>query len=115
LLKKKKERVKFKYYYEYIFILRRGDKKCQEEETFGDQDSGKQDILVMDIHLRVEEIPIRSVGTFHGYQEVGGQECMDQYLHGLPLLLQDMECPMELHTPMDMQDIPIQDIELIRR
>jgi hypothetical protein len=26
-----------------------------------------------------------------------------------------MECPMELHTPMDMRDIHIQDIELIRR
>jgi hypothetical protein len=26
-----------------------------------------------------------------------------------------MECPMELHTPMDIPDIPIQDIELIRR
>jgi hypothetical protein len=114
-LKKKKERVKFKYNYEYIFILRRGDKRCREEEVLGGQDSEEQDILVMDIHLRVEEIPIPFAGAFHGYQEVGGQECMDQYPHGLPILLQDMECPMELHTPMDIPDIPIQDIELIRR
>jgi hypothetical protein len=94
-------------------------KKCREEETFGDQDSGKRDILAIPdigvIQDLVEEIPIPFAGTFHGYQEVGGQECMDQYPHGIPILLQDMECPMELHTPMDIPDIPIQDIELTRR
>ena len=77
------------------------------------QDSEEQDILaILDIWViqdLEEETLTHSVGTFRGYQEVGGQECMDRYLQGVPILLQGMECPM------DMPDIPIRSIELIRR